>query len=133
MISKRETKYGRYKNRNWYIYTYILYVREGVGRFSAYRMSPYICASERRKNRKRPHKSQTFLSEGLNGTARLLSESCTKVKMPASVCNKIYIREKINLHPYVSLRASVCSEIYIREKIFAHPYVCKNRKNKPQY
>ena len=110
-----ETKYGRYKKH----IRYILYVREGVDRFSAYRMSPYICASERRKNRKRPHKSQTFLSEGLNGTAWLLSESCTKVKMPASVCNKNYIREKINLHPYVSLRASVCNEIYIREKIFA--------------
>ena len=114
--------------------TYINNVRER-GRRSACISLRIDELPKKEKTIKKPHETQTLFLfvRGLNRPARLLSESCAKVKKLASVCSKTYIREKINLHPHVSFRASVCSEIYIREKIFARPYVRKNSQNKPKY
>ncbi len=116
------------------IHIYIYNVYETCGRIPRISLHAHAFSEHEKimKNRVDP-KVRFYLLGNINGCVRLLSEPHTVAKTPASVCSKIYIREKINLHPYVSLRASVCSEIYIREKIFARPYVRKNGKNKLPY
>ena len=76
--------------------TYINNVRER-GRRSACISLRIDELPKKEKTVKKPHETQTLFLfvRGLNRPARLLSESCAKVKKLASVCSKTYILEKI--------------------------------------
>ena len=109
--------------------TYINNVRER-GRRSACISLRIDELPKKEKTVKKPHETQTLFLfvRGLNRPARLLSESCAKVKKLAYVCSKIYIREKINLHTTEKLFPYVRSQILIKDEVDI--YLCdhKNRK-----